>query len=95
MSDHPFRHRQSHRTWRLPGNAAFGNPRERPIFSVAQRSSVQRRVARHHRLDTNDVVGVDSLLELADLLEGFDVSLQFWPARKPVEARNLELCIGD
>ena len=68
--DHPFRHGQSRRTGRLPRHAAFGNPRERPIFAVAKRSTVQRRVARHHGLDAIDVVGVDRLLELPDLLEG-------------------------
>ena len=56
---------------------------------------MQRRVARHHGLDANDVVGVDSLLELPDLLEGVDVSLELRPARKPVETRDLELRIGD
>src|SRR5229473_4174209 len=56
---------------------------------------MQRRVARHHRFHVNDVVGVDSLLELSDLLEGLDVSLELRPARKPVETRNLELRIGD
>ena len=56
---------------------------------------MQRRVARHHGLDAIDVVGVDSLLELPDLLEGVDVSLELRPARKPVETRDLELRIGD
>jgi hypothetical protein len=56
---------------------------------------VQRRVARHQGLDANDVVGVDSLLELPDLLEGVDVSLELRPARKPVETRDLKLRIGD
>src|SRR4030095_11249673 len=46
-------------------------------------------------LDAIDVVGVDSLLELSNLLEGIDVSLELRPARKPVETRNLELRIGD
>ena len=56
---------------------------------------MQRRVARHHGLDASDVVGVDSLLELPDLLEGLDVSLELRPTRKPVETRDLELRIGD
>ena len=56
---------------------------------------MQRRVARHHGLDAIDVVGVDSLLELPDLLQGVDVSLELRPARKPVETRDLELRIGD
>src|SRR5438034_5655961 len=56
---------------------------------------MQLRVARHHRLHANDVVGVDSLLELPDLLQGLDVSLELRPARKPVEPRDLELRIGD
>src|SRR4029077_3935044 len=73
----------------------FGNPRQRPVFAVTQWSAVQRRVARHQGLDTNNVVGVDSLLELPDLLERFDVSLELRPARKPVEKRDLELRIGD
>ena len=95
VRDHPFRHGQSRRTRRLPWHAAFGNPRERPIFAVAKWSAVQRRVARHHGLDANDVVGVDRLLELPDLLERLDVSLELRPARKPVETRDLELRIGE
>ena len=56
---------------------------------------MKRRVARHHGLDAIDVVGVDSLLELPDLLEGIDVSLELRPTRKPVETRDLELRIGE
>jgi hypothetical protein len=56
---------------------------------------VQRRVARHQSLDANDVVCIDGLLELPDLLERFDVSLELRPARKPVETRDPELRIGD
>ncbi len=52
-------------------------------------------VARHHGLNANDVVGVDSLLELPDLLIGFDVDLELRPAGKPVEMRDLALRIGD
>ena len=95
VGDHPFRHGQSHRTRRLPRHAAFGNPRERPILTVAEWGTVQRRVARHHGLDALDVVGVDCLLELPDLLEGLDVSLELGPTRKPVETRDLELRIGE
>src|SRR5258707_15554109 len=68
VREHPFRHGQSHRTWVFPWHAAFGDPRERSIFAVTKWSAVQRRVARHQGPDANDVVGVDSLLELADLL---------------------------
>ena len=93
--EHPFRHGQSRRTRWFPWDAAFGNPRERPIFAVTKWSTVQRRVARHQGLDAIDVVGVDSLLELPDLLQGVDVSLELRPARKPVETRDLELRIGD
>src|SRR5260370_866283 len=95
VRDHPFRHGESHKTRRLPWHAAFGNPRERPIFSVTQWSTVQRRVARHHGLDANTVIGVNRLLELPDLLEGLYVSLELRQAGKPVEARDLELRIGD
>jgi hypothetical protein len=56
---------------------------------------MQRRVARHHGLDANDVVCVDSVLELPRLFEEFDVSLELRPARKPVETRDLELRVGD
>src|SRR4030095_2561551 len=86
---------ESHGTRSSPWHAAFGNPRERPIFAVAQWSTVQRRVARHHGLDANDVVGVDNLLELPDFLQGIDVSLELRPACKSVETRDLELRIGD
>jgi hypothetical protein len=78
-----------------PKDAAFGNPRERPILAVAKWGTVQRRVARHHGLDANHVVGVDGLLELPDLLERFDMSLELGPTRKPVETRDLELRIGE
>src|SRR5260221_7269521 len=71
VGEHPFRHRQSHGTRWLPWNAAFGNPRERPIFAVTKWSAVQRRVARHHGPNAIDVGGVDTLLELPDLLERF------------------------
>ena len=56
---------------------------------------MQRRVARHHGLDARDVVSVNCLLELPDLLEGLDMSLELGPTRKPVEARDLELRIGE
>ena len=56
---------------------------------------MQRRVARHHGFDAIDVVVVDSLLELPDLLQGVNVSLEFRPARKPVKARDLELRIAE
>ena len=56
---------------------------------------MQRRATRHHSLDARDVVGIDCLLELPDLLEGLDVSLELRPARKPVETRDLELRIGE
>ena len=56
---------------------------------------MQRWVARHHGRDAGDVVGVDSVLELAYLLQRFDVSLEFRPARKAVETRDPELRIGD
>ena len=95
LLDHPFRHGQSRRTRRFPRHAAFGNPRERPILAVTKRSTVQRRVARHQALDAIDVVGVDRLLELPDLLQGLDVSLELRPTRKPIETRDLELRIGD
>src|SRR5947207_1573589 len=72
-----------------------GGPRERPILGVANWGTVQGRVARHHGLDANDVVGVDGLLELPDLREGGDVSLELRPAREPIETRDLELRIGD
>src|SRR5439155_1267695 len=45
--------------------------------------------------DANNIVGVDSLLELPDLPERFDVSLELRPTRKPVEKRDLELRISD
>jgi hypothetical protein len=78
-----------------PKDAAFGNPRERPILAVAKWGTVQRRVARHHGLNAHDVVAIDCLLELPDLLEGLDMSLELGPTRKPVEARDLELRIGE
>jgi hypothetical protein len=56
---------------------------------------MQRRVARHHGLDAHVVVGVDSLLELPDPLQGVDVSLELRPACKSVETRDPELRIGD
>jgi hypothetical protein len=39
--------------------------------------------------------GVDRQLELPDLLQGVDVSLELRPARKPVATRDLKLRIGD
>ena len=44
---------------------------------------MERRVACHQSLDTNDVVGVDGLLELPDLLGRFDVSLSFGQLANP------------
>jgi hypothetical protein len=55
---------------------------------------VQRRVARYHGLHPLDVVGVDCLLELPDLFEGLNVSLELEPTRKPIKTRDLELRIG-
>ena len=56
---------------------------------------MQRGVACHKGLDARDVVGVNRLLELADLLERLYVRLELRPAREPVEARDLELRSGD
>ncbi len=95
MGDHPFRDGQSHPTRWPPRHAAFGNPGERPIFAVAKRGSVQRRVAGHHVHDTRDVVGVDCLLELPELLEGLDMSLELGPTRKSIETCDLKLGIGE
>jgi hypothetical protein len=95
MRDHPFRHGQSNGTRGLPRHATFGNPRKRPILAVANLGSVQRRVVSHHCLDTRDVVTIDCLLELTNLVEGLDMSLKLGPTRKPVEARDLELGIGE
>src|SRR6266568_171929 len=79
VHDHPFPNGDSLRAG-LPWHTAFGNPRERPIFAVTQWSPVQSRVVRHHRLDTNNVVGVDGLFELPDLFEGLDMNLELRPA---------------
>jgi hypothetical protein len=95
LSLNPFRDSQSVSTRWLPGHAAFGDPRERTIFAVAKWGTVQRRVARHHGLDSNSVVGVDSLLKLPDLLKGLDVSFELRSARKPIETRDLELRFRD
>ena len=93
--EHPGRHGEPLRARCLPGHAAFGNPRERPVFAIAQRSPVQRRVAGHQGLDPIEVVGVDRLLELPDLLQRVNVGLEPRPAREAVEARDLELRVGD
>ena len=42
---------------RLPRHAAFGDPRERAVLAVAERSAVEFRIARHQGLDALEVVG--------------------------------------
>jgi hypothetical protein len=68
--DHPPRYCQPFGSGRLPGHATFGYPSERAVFGVAQRSAMQRWVARHKTLHSFDVVAVDGLLEFADLFRG-------------------------
>jgi hypothetical protein len=68
MFDHPRSHGESRRARWFPWDSTFGHPGERPIFTVPEWGTVERRGARHHRRDAIEVVGVDSLLELADLL---------------------------
>ena len=92
--DHPPRHREPCFTGRHARHAAFGDPRERPVLAVAQRSAVELRVARHHLLDPLEVVGVDGLLELPDGLQRFDVGFELGPARKAVLPGDLKLCVG-
>lgn len=70
VGDHPRGHRESGGTRRLPRDATFGDPRERPIFAVTERRGVQRGVARYQRLDANEVVDVDRLFELLDFVQG-------------------------
>ena len=62
--DHPPRHREPCLAGRHARHAAFGDPRERPVLAVAERSTVELRVARHQALDPLEVVGVDGQLEL-------------------------------
>ena len=56
---------------------------------------MQRGIAGHESLDARDVIGVNRLLEMADLLERLYVRLELRPARESVEARELELRSGD
>jgi hypothetical protein len=56
---------------------------------------VQCRVARHRGRGARDVVGVNYLLELPNLLEELDVSLEVRPVREPLDRRDLELRIGE
>ena len=72
-------------------HAAFGDPRERPVLAVAERSAVELRVARHEALDLLQVVGVDGQLELPGELQRFDVRLELGPAREAVLPGDLEL----
>jgi hypothetical protein len=53
-----------------------------------------RRTAGHEGFDLLEIVGIDGLLELPDLFEGFDVGLQLRPARESIETGNFELRIG-
>src|SRR2546429_6928051 len=94
MIDHPFRHGESLGTWRRPRYATLGNPGERTIFSVAERSTMQGWIACHEELDALEIVAIDGLLELADFLQGIDVGLEFRPTGKPVETCDFELRVG-
>ncbi len=93
--DHPPRHGEPRGRRRPPGNTAFSHPGERPVLAVAERRTVQRRIARHQRLDAIDVVGVDRLFELPYFLEGLDVRLELRPAREAILPGDLELCVRD
>src|ERR1700726_2675788 len=92
--DHPLGDGQSLRPGRLPGNATFRHPGERTVFGIAQRSTMERWVARHKSFHLFEVVGVDGLLEFADFLERFHVSFELGPTRKSVETSDLELGVG-
>ena len=72
-------------------HAALGDPRERPVLAVAERSAVELRVARHEALDLLQIVGVDGQLELPGELQRFDVRLELGPAREAVLPGDLEL----
>src|SRR5207245_7871090 len=74
--------------------ATLGNPGERTIFSVAERSTMQGWIACHEELDALEIVAIDGLLELADFLQGIDVGLEFRPTGKPVETCDFELRVG-
>ncbi len=93
--DHPLRNGQSLHTRRLPGNAAFRDPGERAVFVIAKRSAMQSRIAGHKGFHALEVVGIDGALELSDLFERIDVSLQLRPAGKSIETGNLELRISE
>src|SRR5580693_2006057 len=83
--DHPLCDRESCRTRRLPWHAAFGNPGQRAVLVVAKRSAVQGRVTSHESLDALEIVGVDGVLEVAELLERLDVGFELWPTGKSIE----------
>src|SRR5437899_8297116 len=93
--EHPLRDGQPLCTWRLPWDATFGDPGERAVFVIAERSAMQRRIMRHEGFDARGVVGIDGLLELSDHFERIDVGFQSWPARKSIETCNFELRLGE
>lgn len=94
VHDHPVSNRQPHRSGRLPGYPAYRHPRERPIFAVPNRRSVQFRIARHRDADALNVVVVNRTLQLRDLFARLDLCIQLGPARKAIAACNLNLRIG-
>src|SRR5439155_537004 len=80
--------------WAPPSAERLGNPGERTIFSVAERSTMQGWIACHEELDALEIVAIDGLLELADFLQGIDVGLEFRPTGKPLETCDFELRVG-
>src|SRR5690349_8564362 len=92
---HPFRHCEPLGTRCLPRYTAFSDPSEWAILSVAQRSAVQNRVASHEVFDALEIVGVDGLLELADFLQGVNMSFELGPTVEAVETSDFELRSGE
>jgi hypothetical protein len=95
MIDHPFGHCESRGTRRPPRDATLRDPSEGPVFTVAKRSPKQSRVASHEVLDAIEIICVDGLLELADLLEGIDMTLELRPTGEPIETGDLELRVSE
>ena len=51
---------------------AFGDPGERSVLRVSQRSFVQLRIGEHERLDGSEIVGVYGVLELFNGVQVLD-----------------------
>jgi hypothetical protein len=92
--DHPLRHGQARWAGRFPRDSALRHPGQGTVVPITQWSAVQRWVSRHQALDAFQVVSVDSLLQTADFIYRFHVSLEFSPACKAIRECDAELCIG-